>query len=87
MKNIWVYIPEKKIFKKFREDSPRLIKNWPHTPTGYIRLITRGKSSYVPCGETSQEAADSANKNALVRIQEIEKELAAIKSRLVVPPW
>lgn len=87
MKNIWVYVLETRTFKRFREDNPRLIKGWPYAPVGHMKLITRGKSDYVPYGDTPQEAAANANRYVLVRIHELEAELVALKSRLVAPPW
>jgi hypothetical protein len=86
---VWIVTREPTI-KKLRRDDPRLDWDWPHTPMGMVRMVSRSKRTdgnwtYVFQGPTEAEAIASFNKRTLDTIARLESEIANVRHNLLYP--
>lgn len=88
-KSIWIYLEEKRKFQELAEDDPRL--DWSaagYAPTRRVRFrMTKAAKywHYAPYGSTKEDCADAANLYVNADILKLERNLAELRARLVLP--
>lgn len=82
---IWIFVESKYKFMEIDRNDPRLDWNYPHSPERMIRFSIRRDFEYVYWGETKQQVADHYNLRRLKEIENLEKRIDEIKSKLLKP--
>lgn len=74
-------------WKRIDVTDPRLDTTYKYSPAGMARFLPRkgGAWIYVYIGHTREECAKNANVHLLERIEVHEKDLAILRTKLVVP--